>query len=300
MGEFMFGRGRRIPKLLLPVEKPHEGWARAHGDALRVTWLGHSTALLEFGHRKVLTDPVFGERASPFRHVGPRRFHPVPVELTGLPKLDAVLLSHDHYDHLCEPTIREIARLEVPVITALGVGERLVAMGIAASRITELDWHEETEVGGLRFIATPAQHFSGRGLGDRNRTLWASWVIDSGRHRVFFSGDTGLTEEFRDIGRVHGPFDLVMLEIGAFHEAWGSVHLGPAQALEAFDMLGGGTLLPVHWSTFSLALHDWDAPAETLVELAGARRLLTPRLGEVFVPSEVERMAPWWRGLDPR
>ncbi len=298
MGEFLFKRGRRIPKVALPVETPVEHWARAHGEALRATWLGHSTVLLEFGKRRVLTDPVFGDRASPFRHLGPRRFHPVPVELAGLPKLDAVLLSHDHYDHLCESTMREIARLEVPVITALGVGERLVAMGIAASRITELDWHEEAEVGGLRFIATPAQHFSGRGLGDRNRTLWASWVIDSGRHKVFFSGDTGLTEEFRPIGQNHGPFDLVMLEIGAFHEAWGSVHLGPAQALEAFDMLGGGTLLPVHWSTFSLALHDWDEPAETLVSLAGPRRVLTPRLGQVFLPSD--DLSPWWRGLEQR
>jgi L-ascorbate metabolism protein UlaG (beta-lactamase superfamily) len=298
IGEFMFRRGRRIPAHPLPVMDPVDTWRRAHGDDLRVTWLGHSTALLEFGSRRVLTDPVFGERASPFRYAGPRRFHPVPAPLEALPPLDAVLLSHDHFDHLCAPTMRALAKSDVPIVTALGVGARLVALGVHPSRITELDWHESAEVGGLRFFATPAQHFSGRGLTDRNRTLWASWVLDSGRHRVFFSGDTGLTEAFREIGARHGPFDLVMLEIGAFHPAWGTVHLGPEHALTAFDMLGGGTLLPVHWSTFSLALHDWDEPAETLATLAGPRRVLTPRLGQVFIPDALDGLTPWWREVE--
>lgn len=303
MGEFFFRRGRREPPGPLPVDRPHETWARRVSSGLRVTWLGHSTVLLEMDGHRVLTDPVFGDRASPFRFAGPKRFHPVPAGLGELPPLDAVLLSHDHFDHLCQSTMEELARTRVPIVTALGVGAHLEAFGVDPARITELDWHEHAEVGGLRFTATPSQHFSGRGLTGNNTTLWASWVIESGRRKVFFSGDTGLTPQFEDIGRRHGPFDLVMLEVGAFHTAWASIHLGPENALTAFEMLGGGTLLPVHWGTFNLGLHDWDEPAETLLALAAARgaRIVTPRIGAAFEPDQVAAPTPWWRDVaDPR
>lgn len=289
--------------MLLPVERPHEGWSLRPSSGLRVTWLGHSTVLLEMDGRRILTDPVFGERASPFRFAGPKRFHPVPARLSELPPLDAVLLSHDHFDHLCQSTMAELARGQVPIVTALGVGAHLEEFGVDPARITELDWHERAEVSGVRFTATPAQHFSGRSLTDRNATLWASWVVETDRRKVFFSGDTGLTPAFEDIGQRHGPFDLVMLEIGAFHPSWGTIHLGPENALTAFEMLGGGTLFPVHWGTFNLGLHDWDDPGETLVTLAAARgaRVLTPRLGAVFEPEQVPGPTPWWREVeDPR
>jgi len=301
MAAFLFRRGRRTPSVPLPVVSPLETWRRAPDTGLRVTWLGHSTMLLEIDGHRVLTDPVFGARVSPMRHFGPRRFHPVPAALDALPDLDAVVLSHDHYDHLCASTMRALAASTVPVVTALGVGARLVALGFDPGRVTELDWGESVDLAGLRFTATPAQHFSGRGLRDRNRTLWASFVVAGATHRVFFSGDSGLTPEFADIGRVHGPFDLTMLEIGAHHPSWGSIHLGPANALEAFDMLGGGALLPVHWGTFNLALHDWDEPAETLLALAETRgaRVLTPRLGQPLEPSHIAGPTAWWRGLDP-
>ncbi|HUS29821.1 MAG TPA: MBL fold metallo-hydrolase, partial [Kofleriaceae bacterium] len=268
----------------------------------RVTWLGHSTVLLELDGRRVLTDPVFANRIGPSPSlVGPRRFHPTPAQLSELPKLDVILLSHDHFDHLCAPTMREIAKLDVPIVTALGVGRYLEKYGVAASRITELDWHESATVGGIRFTATPSQHFSGRSIGGRNKTLWAAWVIESERHKIFFSGDTGLTKEFIETGRQYGPFDLVMLEIGAFHPSWGTIHLGPANALEAFKMLGGGTLLPVHWGTFSLGFHAWNEPGEELMALAPKHdaRILTPRLGQVFEPDHIEGPTPWWRDLVP-
>jgi L-ascorbate metabolism protein UlaG (beta-lactamase superfamily) len=262
-----------------------------------VTWLGHSTVLLELDGKRVLTDPVFGDRASPLSFIGPRRFHPVPAELDELPALDAVVLSHDHFDHLCKPTMRKLARMTVPIVTALGVGAHLERYGIAPESITELDWHEATEIAGLRITAQPAQHFSGRTMGGRNTTLWASWVIQSERRKVFFSGDTGLTPEFEEIARAHGPFDLVMLEIGAFHPSWGTIHLGPEHALEAFRMLGGGTLLPVHWGTFSLGFHAWNDPAETLLERASqtGARILTPKLGAAFEPEQLDGPTPWWR-----
>ncbi|MBA3541816.1 MAG: MBL fold metallo-hydrolase [Deltaproteobacteria bacterium] len=296
-GELLFGGQQRRPPAPLPLERPHAIWATPTTTGFRTTWLGHSTVLLELDGRRVLTDPIFGKRVSPVGFIGPRRFHPVPAELADLPPIDVVLLSHDHLDHLCKPTMRALARSGVPVVTALGVGAHLERYGFTPDRITELDWHESVELAGLRLTATPSQHFSGRTLGGRNRTLWASWVIQSERRKVFFSGDTGLTPEFADIGARHGPFDLVMLEIGAFHPSWGTIHLGPENALEAFRMLGGGTLLPVHWGTFSLGFHAWDEPAEQLLALAPHyhARILTPRLGAAFEPELVDGPTPWWR-----
>ncbi len=299
MGEFFFKRGRREPARPLPARDPRGDWATPVETGLRATWLGHSTVLLEIDGRRVLTDPVFAERVSPVSFAGPKRFHPAPVPVEALPELDAVLLSHDHFDHLCRETMTALAKRRVPVVTALGVGAHLESFGVDPAVVTELDWGESAEVGGLRFTATPSQHFSGRGLTSRDRTLWASWVVQGARHKVFFSGDTGLTASFADIGRAHGPFDLVMLEVGAFHPAWGTIHLGPENALTVFEMLGGGTLLPVHWGTFNLALHDWDEPAETLVTLAPARgaRVITPPVGLAVEPARVEGVTPWWRDL---
>jgi len=297
LGELVFGGQQRRPPGPLPLVRPHETWARPPATGFRTTWLGHSTVLLELDGRRVLTDPVFGKRASPIGFVGPKRFHPVPVELTELPPIDVVLLSHDHFDHLDRPTMIALAKTGVPVVTALGVGVHLEKYGFAAAQVTELDWGESARVGGVDFIATPAQHFSGRSLTTRNKTLWASWVIRGANHSVFFSGDSGLTPQFAEIGAAYGPFDLVMLEIGAYHPSWGTIHLGPANALEAFAMLGSGTLLPVHWGTFSLGFHAWDAPGEELIALATQRRarIVTPRLGAAFELAHVDGPQPWWR-----
>ncbi len=236
MGEFFFGGAKRRPPVELPVERPLAAWSKplsSSSGGLRITWLGHSTMLIESDGVRVLTDPVFGKRASPLSFAGPRRFHPVPATIAELPRLDAVLLSHDHYDHLCTESIRQLAALRVPFVTSLGVGAHLERLGVEAALITELDWWEQHTLvgpgGALAFTATPAQHFSGRGLGDRNTTLWSSWVIQTDRHKLFFSGDTGLTDEFGVIGAKLGPFDVTMLEIGAWHQAWGDIHLGPEQ-----------------------------------------------------------------------
>lgn len=299
MGEFFFGGRARRPPAPLPVERPHEAWARpVSSDGLRVTWLGHSTTLLELDGARVLTDPVFADRASPVRFAGPRRFHAVPSTIAELPALDAVLVSHDHFDHLCQASVRELAARGVPFVTSLGVGAYLEAFGVAPERITELDWWETAVVGGVGFTATPSQHFSGRGLTSRNRTQWSSWVMESARRRLFFSGDTGLTDEFRTIAERCGPFDLTMLEIGAWHPAWGQIHLGPRNALAAFEMLGGGTLMPVHWGTFDLGLHPWAEPIETLLAEAGTARIVTPILGRPFEPAHERGPAPWWSPVE--
>lgn len=301
MGEFFCGGQRRTPPAPLPSHSPLTKWARPPETGLRTTWLGHSTVLIEIDGLRVLTDPVWGERASPLSFAGPKRFQPVPVTVAELPALDAVLISHDHYDHLDYPTVRELVRLDVPVFTSLGVGAHLEAWGLPPERIIELDWWESARParGDLSITAVPSQHFSGRGVGDRNTTLWSSFVVKGPRHSFFFSGDTGLTPEYGEIRQRLGPFDLVMLEVGAFHPAWGDIHLGPENALTALSLLGGGSFLPVHWGTFNLALHAWDEPAEVLVRLAPVQgvNLVMPQLGEPVEPARTERVRPWWRAV---
>jgi L-ascorbate metabolism protein UlaG (beta-lactamase superfamily) len=256
--------------------------------------------LIEIDGARVLTDPVWGERASPVAFAGPKRFQPMPIGVEALPELDAIVISHDHYDHLDYPTILMLVKSSnAPFVTSLGVGAHLEAWGVPAERIVELDWWESFTIArtGATITAAPSQHFSGRGPGSRNATLWSAMVIRGSRHAVFFSGDTGLTTEYEDIAKKLGPFDLVMLEVGAFHPAWGDIHLGPENALDALDLLGRPRFLPVHWGTFNLALHDWDEPAETLVKLAPSRgaHLVMPRLGEAVEPAHVDRVDPWWR-----
>ena len=306
MGEFFFGGKARLPPGPLPIVSPLPAWARpVSSSGLRVTWLGHSTTLLEIDGVRILTDPVFGPRASPLSFAGPRRFHPVPATIDQLPELDVVLLSHDHYDHLCRASIEALARRHVPIVTSLGVGSHLERFGVDPAIIVELDWWEEHVLpgGALSLRATPAQHFSGRSPTSRYGTLWSSWVITSAHRRLFFSGDSGLTDEFIAIGQKYGPFEVVMLEIGAWNEAWGDIHLGPRNALEAFRMLqigagaDAGSLLPVHWGTFDLALHPWAEPAETLfiASQPSGVRVLTPLLGLPFEPAQVDEPRPWWR-----
>ena len=301
LSDFLCGGARRVPGAPLPAFDPLVPWTRPPDTGLRATWLGHSTVLIEIDGLRVLTDPVWGPRASPSRIAGPKRFQPVPVRLSKMPPIDLVLVSHDHYDHLDYPTIKELAHMNVPFVTSLGVGAHLEAFGVPPERITELDWWESHTLPGseLTITAAPSQHFSGRGLKDRNATLWSSLVIRTPKHSVFFSGDTGLTSEYATIRERLGPFDLVMLEVGAFHPSWGDIHLGPTNALEAHALLGGGAFLPVHWGTFSLAVHDWDEPPETLLALAPSRgvQLVMPRLGEPVEPSRVESVVPWWRGV---
>ncbi|WP_145187675.1 MULTISPECIES: MBL fold metallo-hydrolase [unclassified Pseudomonas] len=259
--------------------------------------LGHSTVLLKLRGRYFITDPVFAERASPVQWAGPLRFHAPPLGLDDLPPLAAVVLSHDHFDHLDEQAIRRLASRAERFLAPLGVGDLLVEWGVPAAKVTQLDWWQETEVHGVRFVATPAQHFSGRGLLDSNRTLWASWVIVDEQTRLFFSGDTGYFAGFAQIGERYGPFDLTLIETGAYNVAWPNVHMQPEQSLQAHVDLRGRWLLPIHNGTFDLALHAWQEPFERIVALAAQAqvKLSTPQMGErvsIDMPHEGPR---WWQ-----
>ncbi len=302
---WLFGKEMREPSCPLPLIT--DAAARLTVPAasgLRVTWLGHSTTLLEVDGARILTDPVWSQRASPSRWVGPSRTHPPPLALADLPPLDAVLISHEHYDHLDMRTVQALGARGVNFHVPLGIGAHLQAWGIAPDEIVEHDWWQEAMLpGGVRIVSTPARHFNGRGIPWRVGALWTSWSIVGPRHRAFFSGDTGLTAGFDEIARREGPFDVALLEIGQYHPSWGTIHLGPVGALEAFARLHARTLVPIHWATFALAYHGWSEPAETLFEEAEKRgvAVLTPRLGEPIEPPVAAPGATgaWWRALPP-
>ena len=268
-------------------------------SGLRVTWFGHSSLLVEIDGHRILTDPVWGERASPLSLVGPKRWYAPPISLEELPVPDAVVISHDHYDHLDHPTITAIKGWNTTFVVPLGVGAHLAHWGIPESRIVELDWWQETEVRSLRIVCTPARHASGRRLVDNNATLWAGFALQGQRHRVFFSGDTGLFPGLRDIGARLGPFDLTLIEAGAYDPAWPDWHAGPEQAVRAHKMVGGRVLLPIHWGLFNLAYHGWTEPIERVLVAAEAAgvTVLAPRPGESLEPAHAGEPARWWPQL---
>jgi L-ascorbate metabolism protein UlaG (beta-lactamase superfamily) len=293
----------RVPPCPLPMVTDTADRLRTPpSSGLRITWLGHSTTLIEIDGQRILTDPHWSQRASPVRFAGPRRFHPPPLDFADVPPLDAVVISHDHYDHLDMDTIRALAKRAIPFLVGLGMGAHLERWGVLPERIHEMDaWGTHLLPGGVQVTSVPSRHFSGRALFDRNEKRWSAWALVGPRHRVFFSGDTGRTEQFAEARNRLGPFDVALLEIGAFHPSWGDIHLGPDGALEMFQLLGARALFPIHWSTFDLGLHAWSEPAETLYREGAERHipLLTPKLGEPVEPGDSNAGEPWWRVLPP-
>lgn len=270
-------------------------------SGLRVTWISHSSLLVEIEGKKFLTDPVWGERASPVSFAGPKRFFPAPLPLTEMPKLDAVVLSHDHYDHFCKETLEFFAKSDVPFIVPLGVGDRLEDLGTHHTRISEYDWWDEVKIGSIKLACVPARHFSGRSLFDRNQTLWCGWAFVGEKKRFFFSGDTAYFPGFKDIGNRYGPFDLAAIESAAYNSAWPDVHIGPEQAIQACLDLNGKVYLPIHWATFNLSTHSWTEPGERLIVKAKSVNLplVLPKPGESVDVSAIPEsmLQKWWPDL---
>jgi L-ascorbate metabolism protein UlaG (beta-lactamase superfamily) len=267
-------------------------FATPPATGLRITWLGHSTLIVEIDGRTLLTDPIWGERTSPLTWLGPQRWYAPPIPLAELPPIDAVLISHDHYDHLDYPTIAAMKDWDTVFIAPLGVGAHLEYWGVPVDRIVELDWWDRTSVNGLEIVCTPARHASGRTLFDQDRTLWAGYALVGAQHRVYFSGDTGLFPAMREIGERFGPFDATMIETGAYNRAWPDWHLGPEQAVRAHEMVRGRLMFPVH---------AWTEPAERVLaaaQLAGID-VVVPRPGQSIEPEDPNMAARpaferWW------
>ena len=293
--EFLFGGKKRRPPHKLPVVDPKPTWQKTNDTGLRVTWLGHSSLFVEMDGVRFVTDPVWAHRASPVGFAGPARWQPVPVTIAELPELDFVLLSHDHYDHLDPNAVTALAKRGFTFLTTLGVGKHLERWGIPSEQFVELDWWDSVELHGVKVTSTPTQHFSGRGVLDRNSTLWGSFVVEGDNHRFYFGADSGFGDHFQAISREFGRFDLVTLEIGAFHPSWAGIHMGPENPWRAYDALGGGHFLPIHWGTFDLAVHPWDEPPEQVFDLAGDRALMMPQIGAPTQPAHWEQNTRWWR-----
>ncbi|MFC6086197.1 MBL fold metallo-hydrolase [Sphaerisporangium aureirubrum] len=298
--DLIMDREIRRPGGTIPLRAPSfVAGAGAGAAGLRAVWLGHASTLVEIEGRNVLFDPVWSRRPSPTQLVGPKRLHPMPVGIEELPEIDAIVISHDHYDHLDLTTVRALTRVsEAPFLVPLGIGAHLDRWGVPPERVVELDWEEQAHVAGLRFTATAARHFSGRAF-TRNDTLWGSWAVAGAERRVFYAGDSGYFDGYARIGADHGPFDLTIMPIGAYSPAWPDIHMDPEEAVNAHLDLGGGALLPVHWGTFTLALHPWSEPPDRLWREAKARdvRVVVPRPGETVDLDDAPLVDGWWQTL---
>jgi len=262
--------------------------------------LGHSTVLMKLHDVFWITDPMFSDRASPLPWVGPKRFHEPPISIEELPPIKAVIISHDHYDHLDHDSIMKLADKAEYFLTPLGVGDILVGWGVSPSKVRCLDWWQDTEIDGIRLVATPAQHFSGRGLFDKNTTQWASWVIIAADVHIFFSGDSGYFGGFKKIGAKYGPFDMTFLETGAYNANWPGVHMTPEESIQAHIDLHGKSLLPIHNGTFDLSMHSWWEPFDRIAALGRAQHIpvITPVMGEPVNIHGTALVRHWWENLD--
>jgi L-ascorbate metabolism protein UlaG (beta-lactamase superfamily) len=264
--------------------------------------LGHSTLLIKLEDKFWLIDPVFSERASPFSFMGPKRFHQSPISIEDLPNIEAVIISHNHYDHLDEQAIKKLKSKTNHFVVPLGNGAQLESWGVESSVITELNWWQNVNIGNVELISIPAQHFSGRGLSDKNKALWSSWVIRTENSSIFFSGDSGYFDGFKKIGNRYGPFDMTLIESGAYDHQWSDVHMTPSESAQAHKDLKGRKMFPIHNGTFNLAFHAWTEPFEQLTEIVNIEwiDLLTPKMGQVVTLEDDDSVDAardlfWWR-----
>jgi L-ascorbate metabolism protein UlaG (beta-lactamase superfamily) len=270
-------------------------------DTTRLTWFGHSAFLLEIDGKKILLDPMLSEVPAPHPGLGPKRYSSeLPISLEKLPYIDAIIISHDHYDHLDYESIQVLKEKTGRFYTSLGVGNHLAEWGIEAERITELNWWDSTSFDGLKLISTPARHFSGRGLMDRQSTLWCSWVIQGKHDNIYFSGDGGYDSHFMEIGEKYGPFDLSLLECGQYNEQWAAIHMMPEETVQAALDLKSKVFMPIHWGAFTLALHDWTDPVERASKEAQrlSQTITTPKIGQPVTIGGKIPTSSWWKAFE--
>ncbi len=288
----------RTPDFDLPQEKRDSLELVNNSESTRLIWFGHSAFLLQIAGKNILIDPMFGEVPAPNPLFGKKRFsRELPIEIEKLPKIDLVLISHDHYDHLDYGSIQKLKAKTDKFLVPLGVSAHLQRWEVAKQDIEELAWWEEIRFDSLKFVFTPARHFSGRGLGDRFATLWGSWVIQGNGDNIFFSGDSGYGPHFSEIGKKYGPFDFAMLECGQYNEDWKDIHMMPEETAQAGLDVRAKIFMPIHWAAFSLAFHPWNDPVERVIKKSNALNspVFVPKIGEFIELSESLRTQnDWW------
>jgi L-ascorbate metabolism protein UlaG (beta-lactamase superfamily) len=299
MRDLVLGKEVRKPRQPVPLESAPDFTGFSSSAGLRTSWLGHATVLVEIEGKRILFDPVWSDRVSPSTLVGPKRLHPVPWALSDLPELDAVVISHDHYDHLDMMTIRRLVARQpsLKFIVPLGVGAHLERWRVSPANIVELDWDERTSLDHVEVVATAAQHFSGRLKPGGNGTLWASWVLKGRDRSVFYTGDSGYFDGYRRIGSEYGPFDVTFVQVGAYSPYWPDIHMTPEEGVETHKAVGGELLVPVHWATFNLAMHSWSEPVERLLTAADGMRVAVPKPGQALDVDDVPSPDGWWRAV---
>ncbi len=288
---------KSVPKVAPPIQElTVDKFNLENNTALNFARLGHSTLLIQMSGKYFLTDPVFSERVSPVQWLGPKRFHPVPMDIDSIKEIEAVIISHNHYDHLDEGSIKQLKEKVNHFVVPLGIGDKLMAWGVDESKITQLDWWQNIKLNDVELISTPAQHFSGRGITDTDKTLWSSWVIRNQQHSLYFSGDTGYFPGFKDIGEKYGPFDYAFMECGAYNELWRDIHMMPEDSLQAFKDVRGKVMVPIHNGTFDLSTHAWFDPMEKITKLAQENNvtLLLPQIGQLINTTEAVATSSWW------
>ena len=289
---------RAVPETMPAIQQlSNDAFNLDNTEDLNFARLGHSTLLIQISGKYVLTDPVFSERVSPVQWLGPKRFHPVPMDINSIKEIEAVIISHNHYDHLDEGSIKQLKDKVNHFVVPLGIGDKLLAWGIAEDKITQLDWWENIKLDDIELVSTPAQHFSGRGITDSDKTLWSSWVIRNQQHSLYFSGDTGYFPGFKDIGEKYGPFDYAFMECGAYNELWRDIHMMPEDSLQAFKDVRGKVMVPIHNGTFDLSTHAWFDPMEKITQLAAENntRISIPQIGQIINNKQPITTSSWWR-----
>lgn len=288
----------RQPSVKFDVQKIDSLEIEQKPDSItRLTWFGHSAFLLEIAGKKILLDPMFGDVPAPHPWLGKSRYsNGLPIEIEKLPQIDAIIMSHDHYDHLDYGSIMRLKGKTKQFYMPLGVGAHFRKWGVSDEHIHELDWWDDIQLDSLKFTCTPARHFSGRGFGDRATTLWCSWVIQSPEKNIYFSGDSGYAPHFKEIGEKFGGFDFAMMECGQYNEKWRSIHMMPEETIQAAVDVKAKVTQPIHWGAFTLSLHSWTDPIERATKEAAKRgvTLCTPEIGEAVVIGQEYPAGRWW------
>ncbi len=290
---------QRAPKVPPTVHQIDSINIANYSDTLpRITWFGHSAFLLEVGTKKILLDPMLGESPAPHPLLGTKRFYEqLPIAIEKLPKIDAVVFSHDHYDHLDYESVLKLKEKTAAFLVPLGVDAHLEAWGVEHGKIKSLNWWDSTDVANIKFICTPARHFSGRGILNRESTLWASWILKIDGYKFYFSGDGGYGQHFKEIGSKYGPFDFAMMECGQYNEMWADIHMMPEETVQASLDLDAKLAMPIHWGAFTLALHSWTDPIERFSKKARDVQLpfIAPEIGEVVYLNTYPQVNAWWK-----